>query len=64
ESLVITPKIMGDKVGLHPLTTVMAVLAGGLLFGIAGSILAVPVTAAGSLILSYLWSRIVGAKIT
>ena len=64
ESIVITPKIMGDKVGLHPLTTVFAVLAGGWLFGIAGTILAVPATAAGLLILRYLWSRIVGAKIT
>lgn len=64
ESIVITPKIMGDKVGLHPLATVLAVLAGGWLFGIAGTILAVPVTAAGLLILRYLWSRMVGAKIT
>lgn len=63
ESIVITPKIMGDKVGLHPLTTVLAVLAGGLLFGVAGTIFAVPVTAAGLLIMRYLWSRIVGAKI-
>ena len=64
ESIVITPKVMGEKVGLHPLVTVMAVLAGGWFFGIAGTIFAVPVTAAGVLILKYLWSRIVGAKIT
>ena len=64
ESIVITPKIMGDKVGLHPLATVLAVLAGGWFFGIAGTIFAVPLTAAGLLILRYLWSRIVGAKIT
>lgn len=64
ESIVITPKIMGDKVGLHPLITIVAVLAGGWLFGVLGTILAVPVTAAGLLMLRYLWSRMVGAKIT
>ena len=64
ESVVITPKVMGDKVGLHPLTTIMAVLVGGWQFGILGTILAVPVAAAGLLALRYLWSRIVGAKIT
>lgn len=64
ESIVITPKVMGNKIGLHPLTTILAVLAGGWLFGVLGAILAVPAAAAGLLILSYLWSRIVGAKIT
>lgn len=63
ESIVITPRIMGDKIGLHPLATIMAVLAGGLLFGVLGTILAVPATAAGLLIIRYLWARIVGAKI-
>ena len=62
ESLVLTPKVMGDKVGLHPLTTVFAVMAGGWLFGLLGAILAVPSTAAGLRLLQYLWNRIVGAK--
>ena len=62
ESLVITPKIIGDRVGIHPLTTIFVVLAGGWLFGLLGAVLAVPVTAAGLLVIRYLWSGFVGAK--
>lgn len=63
EGSVITPKVMGDRVGLHPLTTIFAVLAGGWLFGVLGAILAVPLTAAGLLLAKYLWSRLVGASL-
>ena len=47
ESLVVSPKIMGDRVGLHPLTIIVALLVGTtLLGGILGGILAIPLTAA------------------
>jgi predicted PurR-regulated permease PerM len=36
---------VGDKVGLHPVITILALLIGGQLFGIFGMLLAVPVTA-------------------
>ena len=45
EGTVITPKIVGDTVGLHPLVAIVALLIGGQLFGITGMLLAVPVTA-------------------
>jgi predicted PurR-regulated permease PerM len=46
EGLVISPKIMGDRVGLHPVTIIVAVMAGTtLLGGILGGILAIPLTA-------------------
>ena len=45
EGMVITPKIVGDTVGLHPLVAIVALLIGGQLFGIFGMLLAVPVTA-------------------
>jgi predicted PurR-regulated permease PerM len=45
EGGVITPKIVGNKVGLHPVITILALLIGGQLFGIFGMLLAVPVTA-------------------
>jgi len=41
----ISPKLLGDSVGLHPLWIMFALLAGGSLFGIVGMLLAVPVTA-------------------
>ncbi len=41
----LTPKIMGKRVGLHPVTIIVAVLVGGELLGFLGVLLAVPVTA-------------------
>ena len=46
EGGIITPKIVGDKVGLHPVVTILALFIGGQLFGIIGMFLAVPITAA------------------
>lgn len=45
EGAIITPKIVGDRVGLHPLVALVSLLIGGQLFGITGMLLAVPVTA-------------------
>jgi len=45
EGTVITPKVVGDTVGLHPLVAIIALLIGGQMFGIMGMLLAVPVTA-------------------
>ncbi|MDR0405818.1 MAG: AI-2E family transporter [Clostridiales bacterium] len=42
EGAYISPKILGDYVGLHPIVTIMAVIVGGRLFGVAGMLLAVP----------------------
>ena len=57
EGLVISPKIMGDRVGLHPLTIIVAVMVGTqLLGGILGGILAIPLTAALRVIMfRYVW---------
>lgn len=41
----ITPKLVGDKVGLHPVWLIFGMLCGGALFGFTGILLAVPVTA-------------------
>ena len=59
EGLVIQPKIMGDRVGLHPLTIIIAVMAGTTLFGgLLGGILAIPLTAAlRVLMFRYVWKR-------
>ena len=42
----LTPRIVGDSVGLHPLVVMIAVIAGGGLLGVWGMLLAIPVTAA------------------
>lgn len=46
ESMVITPKFVGERIGLHPVVVIFALLAGGQLFGFAGVLLALPVSAA------------------
>ncbi len=48
ESNVVTPKIVGDRVGLHPVVMITAVIVGGQLFGFLGVLLAIPATAAGA----------------
>ena len=48
----ISPKLIGNSVGLHPLWILFALMAGGTLFGIVGMLLAVPVTAAVGVITS------------
>ena len=45
ESFVITPKIIGDRVGLSPLAIIIAVIATGQIFGFLGVLLAIPITA-------------------
>ena len=45
EGMVLTPKIVGDTVGLHPLVAIVVLLIGGQLFGLIGLLLALPVTA-------------------
>ncbi|MGD0113407.1 MAG: AI-2E family transporter [Armatimonadota bacterium] len=42
---VLYPKLVGRRVGLHPLTAIFALLAGGALLGFVGVVLAVPVAA-------------------
>jgi len=46
ESMLLTPYLVGDRIGLHPLLVIFALMAGGQLFGFAGVLLALPVSAA------------------
>ena len=59
EGLFISPKIIGDRVGLHPLTVIVSVLVGTtLLGGIIGGVLAIPLTAAlRTLMFRYIWKK-------
>ena len=46
ENYVLVPYLVGDRIGLHPLAVIFALLAFGQLFGFAGVLLALPVSAA------------------
>jgi len=58
-SLVTAPKIVGDSVGLHPMTVIFSMLFWSLLLGgFIGALLAVPLTAAVKVILRrYVWQK-------
>jgi hypothetical protein len=53
EGWVLTPKLVGDRVGLHPVWVLVALLVGGEFFGLSGVIVAVPVAAALRVILGH-----------
>jgi predicted PurR-regulated permease PerM len=65
-SLVTAPRIVGDAVGLHPLTVIFSVLFWSLLIGgLLGALLAVPLTASLKFVLRrYIWERRVQPKLT
>lgn len=54
ESSLLTPWLVGERIGLHPVAVIFAVLAGGQLFGFVGILLALPVAAVLAVILRYL----------
>lgn len=45
EGWVLQPYLVGDKIGLHPVAVIFAIMAGGQLFGFVGMLLALPVAA-------------------
>ncbi|HYM86643.1 MAG TPA: AI-2E family transporter [Pseudoxanthomonas sp.] len=57
ESYWLTPKLVGDRIGLHPVAVIFAVLAGGQLFGFLGMLLALPMAAVVNVMLRFAHER-------
>ena len=57
EGNIITPKLVGDRVGLHPVWMIFALLAGGALFGFVGILLSVPAAAVIGVLIRFGVSR-------
>lgn len=57
EGMLLTPWLVGDKIGLHPVAVIFAVLAGGQLFGFVGILLALPVAAVIAVVLRHIHER-------
>lgn len=57
EGTVLTPKLVGDRIGLHPVAVIFAVMAGGQLYGFFGILLALPVAAVAMVGLRHLVGR-------
>jgi predicted PurR-regulated permease PerM len=54
EGMILTPLLVGDKIGLHPVAVIFAVMAGGQLFGFVGVLIALPVAAVVVVILRHM----------
>ena len=57
EGNVLSPKLVGDRVGLHPVWIMFALLAGGSLFGFVGILIAVPTAAVIGVVVRHLLGR-------
>ncbi len=62
ESFFLTPWLVGDKIGMHPVAVMFAVLAGGQLFGFVGVLLALPVAAVAMVLLRYAYGRYLASQ--
>lgn len=57
EGYVLTPRLVGNKIGLHPVAVIFAVLAGGSLFGFTGVLLALPAASVIMVLLRFAHQR-------
>jgi len=60
ENAFLVPRIMGRRLQLHPVVVFVGVLAGGLLAGVLGILLAAPVIASVRVVLSYVYAKLLG----
>lgn len=63
EGMVLIPLLVGDRIGLHPVVVIFAILAGGQLFGFFGMLLALPVAAVLMVLLHYVHERYLNSRL-
>jgi len=63
ESFVLTPRLVGERIGLHPLAVIFALLAFGQLLGFVGVLIALPASAVLLVALRRLRSRYLGSRL-
>ena len=61
ESFLLTPYLVGERIGLHPLAVIFALMAFGHLFGFAGVLLALPASAVLSVAIQHLRANYVNS---
>jgi predicted PurR-regulated permease PerM len=59
ENNVISPKILGEALGLHPIVIIFSLLAGGQLWGVIGMLVALPLAAILRLVIGYIFLKLV-----
>jgi len=63
EGMLLTPLLVGDKIGLHPVAVIFAILVGGQLFGFVGILIALPVAAVIMVMLRHIHHGYLGSDI-
>jgi len=63
ESFLLTPYLLGDRIGMHPVAVIFAVMAGGQLFGFVGILLALPVAAVIMVLLRHAHEHYVNSEL-
>ena len=63
EGTILTPLLVGDRIGLHPVAVIFAVLAGGQLFGFVGVLLGLPVAAVIMVLLRHAHDRYMASSL-
>lgn len=61
ESMILTPLLVGDRIGLHPVAVIFAIMVGGQLFGFVGILIALPVSAVVMVLLRYIYQTYVSS---
>jgi predicted PurR-regulated permease PerM len=61
--MALTPILVGDRIGMHPVAVIFAVLAGGQLFGFFGILLALPVAAVIMVFVRHLKTRYLNSNL-
>lgn len=62
EGNILSPKLVGDRVGLHPVWVIFALMAGGSLFGFAGVLVALPTAAVIGVLVRFMLAKYMASK--
>ncbi|TXH06164.1 MAG: AI-2E family transporter [Nevskiaceae bacterium] len=63
EGMFLTPNLVGERIGLHPVAVIFAVMAGGTLFGFVGVLLALPSAAVLAVLLRHLHTHWIDSRL-
>ncbi len=63
EGMVLSPLLVGDRIGLHPVAVIFAVMAGAQLFGFVGMLLALPIAAVITVMLRYMHRQYINSQV-
>lgn len=58
ENNIISPKVIGEGMGIHPITIILSLIIGGGIFGILGMVFAVPVVAIVKILFSFIIEKL------